>query len=582
MARPVGKTFLKKWRERLQHADRVWESRGLAKTLTSESSGDELKRYIAAYRCEPWANGWAGLGVDDLSVSPIFFAAQNTFVAQLLARTPDAEVLPRNRSSIERAPIVEAIINYDIDELKLKREWSLALGDSFAAPWGMVRHGYTPAEEVEDQKGNRIESYAMARPNKPWMRRHKIWDFRCDPLAESPQPDGDAMWCAFRNVYTEEQLKKNPRITLPDDLAPTQNIAIWNRERTKKLGETPTFAVWSVYDKSDRTWFQIPETGEALFRQPGDWPLPWEDLPYDTVYFNPQMDTLFPLPFASVIWKPILELSKVRTLMIELVKRMRRIILINKDQLGEGEADKIEGSDLTELVMVTGNLANAVGQTQLGGFASELLGLVALYEKDIREAIGQSSMDRGQRINVQSSAEAQSVAQGSAVAGGRNVERVEDFISSSLRHYAIARQATTTEEEVIPILGRKLAGILRDENAYYSVSPRQLEGEFDYKIVSGSSLPDNRQRRIAESMAKLEIAKSAPELHDMQEAYARVWEAFGERPGDVMLNLEQLKGTQAAAAAAQQPGQEGQAPPEGADMGQLMMALREQGGGAAQ
>jgi hypothetical protein len=573
MARPVGKSFVKKWRERLQFADQVWESRGLAKSITRESSDDQLKRFLSMYRCEPWAAGWAGIPGSELSVSPLFFAAKNTFVAQLLSRTPDVEVLPRNRTSIERAPIVEAILNYDIDELKMKREWSLAVSDSFDAPWGMVRHGHTPAEEVEDEKGRRIEPYAMARPNKPWMRRHKIWDFRCDPLADSPQPDGDATWCAFRSVYTEEQLRKNRRMAFLEDLPPTREMPIYDQTRTKRLAATPVFACWSVYDKTDKTWFQIPETGDALFRQPDDWPIPWEDLPYDVCYFNPQMDTMFPLPFAAVIWQPILELSKVRTLMIELVKRMRRIIIVNEDALGEGESDKIDDADLTEILKVKGNLANAVGQTQLGGFASELLGLCAKYESDIREAIGQSGMDRAQRVNVQSATEAASIAQGSAIAGGRNVERVEDFIASSLRHYAIARQATTTEEEVVPIVGRKLAAMLRETGSYLTISPDQIEGEYDYKIVAGSSLPDNRQRRIQEAMAKLEIAKSAPELHDLQEAYARVWEAFGERPSDVMLNLDELKTTQAAGAR-QQPGQE---PTEGgADLGAMLMALNRQ------
>jgi hypothetical protein len=577
MARGVSQKFVKEWRAKLAHADRVWESRGLAKSAGSASFEDELKQYLAAYRGESWApNGWAGLAPADLSVTPIFFAAQNTFVANLLARVPEADVLPRNRTSIDRAPIVETVINYDIDELKMKREWSLALGDSFSAPWGMVRHGYTPADELTDAKDRRIEPYAMARPNKPWMRRHKIWDFRCDPLAESPQPDGDAMWCAFRSLYTEAQLRGNPRMTLPDDLAPTRDVTVWTKDRTKKLSSTPTFAVWSVYDRRDKTWFQIPDDGDTLYRQPDDWPIPWEDLPYDTIYFNPQMDTLFPVPYAAAIWHSVLELNKVRTLMVELVKRTRRLVLLNKDQLAEGEADKIESSDLTEIVLVTGNLANAMGQVQVGGFASELIGLVALYEKDIREAIGQSAMDRGQRINVESSFEAQNVAQGSAINGGRNIEATEDFLSSSLRHYAIARQATTTEDEIVPIVGRKLAGMLRETKSYFSIAPADLAGEFDYKVVPGSSLPDNRQRRIKEAMAKLEIAKSAVELHDMQEAYARVWEAFGDRPGDLMLDKKQLERT------VQTPGaQTGDGADRGADMGALMMGMRDQDGGGS-
>jgi hypothetical protein len=413
----------------------------------------------------------------------------------------------------------------------------------------------------------------MARPDKPWIRRWRVWDFRVDPLAESLLPDGDAEWCAFRSLVCKDDVEANPNMRAYDNI-PTIKV------RMADGAEEPEefVPVWTVYDKSDKTWFQIAEgDAEKLIRQPSDWPIPWEDLPYDICQFNPQMDSMFPIPYAASIWQSVLERNKVRTLMIELVKRMRRIILVREDALSEEARRKIQNADLTEIMMVSGALSEAVGQVQLGGLDTSLLALDALYEKDIREAIGQSAMDRGQRVNVDSGTEAANIAQGSAIHASRNIEAVEDFLASSMRHYAIARQATTFGDEVIPIVGVEDSAIINGRNqGGIVVNAETLAGEFDFKIRAGSTLPETHEKRAREAMADLGVMAQAPQIHNLQEGFAAYWRARGKNPSKMMLNMEQMQQT---AASANAPGEA-----SGAESGQLAQLLGQlqQGGGQVQ
>jgi hypothetical protein len=253
--------------------------------------------------------------------------------------------------------------------------------------------------------------------------------------------------------------------------------------------------------------------------------------------------------------------------MDQLVLRLRRIIIANENLLGKDQADRLEEADLTEILRVTGDIANAIGQVQLGSLPQELMLYDALLKEDVREALGQSAMDRAQRINVESATEAAGVAAGSQKAEYRNVEALEDWLNSNIRHYAIARRATTTDDEIVPILGSDDARLLIPDldTSYLTVTKDDLAAEVDFVIRQGSTLPDTRQRRVQQALADLQVMSMAPDIHNRQEVFANYWRAAGRNVTKVMLDANQI----AATAPPQIPGEES----EGADTSQLIQSL---------
>lgn len=577
MARP-NKSLRDYWRKEMEYADRVWEEAGWKQSAKSGvAHGQELATlYLDAYRGMQWNGmGWMRLPEEELSVTPLFFSSANTFTAGLIARSPEVTVLPRRPAVAEAARKWESVLNYDIYELKMKRQWKRAVFDAFFCPFGLTRHGFTPSVEYDIEKKNEnflIEHYAGSRPDKPWVRRWTLWDFRLDPLAETPDSDGDARWCAFRTLLTKEQIEQNPSMTLPKDLKATLRMAMPSprgalRAQKKDTPPEELFEVWSIYDKRDRTWLQVDGTYEHILRPQAEWPIPWEDLPYDALYFNGQADTLFPIPYAQSIWPTIVKKNKLRTMMDQLVFRLRRIVIANEALMGKDQADRLEEADLTEIIRVQGEIANAIGEVGLGSFPQELMMYDGLLTQDIREALGQSAMDRAQRINVESATEAAGVAAGSQTAASRNIDALEDWLDSNIRHYAIARRATTADSEVVPILGSDDARLLIPDLAqeFLTVSKKDLAAEVDFIIRQGSTLPDTRQRRVQQALADIQVASGQPQIHNLQEVYANYWRAAGRNVTKVMLNAKQI----AATAQPQVPGEE----PQAQDASQLIQSL---------
>jgi hypothetical protein len=369
---------------------------------------------------------------------------------------------------------------------------------------------------------------------------------------------------------TMEEIGRNPAMTKPRDLQPMISLAQRHSDGTSR-GKRDFVEVWTVYEKMERTWFQIVPNQEKLLRQPDDWPIGWEDLPFDALYFNEQMDSMFPVSYAEIIYPSVVERNKVRTLTMDLVKRMRRVIPYDKTQLGEGEEAKLENLDNAEFIAVEGSPGTAFGNVQLGGFDQSLLALDALHVTDIREALGQSSLDRAQRINVETAQEAAGVQQGSAVHQSRNGVRLEDFLSSTIRHYAQARRETMTEDEIVSVLSRDDAAVLLDGEGidFATVTPDQVRGEFDFAIRAGSAAPKTKESEVREAIADLQIMSQYPEMHEIQEGLADYWRTRGKDPSRVLLTQEQQEITAEAGA--------GAAPTEAA--GDLTGLLQQVGGG---
>ncbi len=563
--------FTKKWQARLAHAHVMWGEQGMISERIGSGkangpAAEEIWKYLRHYRLDAWDGSWGGIQKRNLAVTTLGFAAYNTWSAGLLARNPRAQVLPRLRTGSQQATAVaqdalavEALLNYDISTQKMKRQLNRALFASFFSPLGgVIRHGFTPSEEFyADKTGEKLmERYAPANPDRPWIRNVKPWDIRIDPTAATFEPDEDAEWVAFRQIRTLEDIRSNPNLVSRRGLKANIRLGVSGgmmRERELKgFPENEWFESWVIYDKRERIWFEIADKGLSVpLRNPDDWPLPWKDLPYDLLQFNEQMDTAFQVPYMQAVVRTLAERNKLRTIMAELVKRLRRVIAYNRQALEEDEEGKVTGDDLdlAEWIAVKGSPGEAISQIQVGGLDTTLMAYDAQLQADIREALGQSQMDRAQRVNVESATEANQIQQGSAISSGRNQERLEDFLGSTVRHYAIARQAVTEIDELVPMFGVEDTRILDDGKGaeYFKVTPEQLRGEWHFEIVAGSTLQRNRQSEVALAMGDIQVATSeilAPVFNQRQLAMNYVL-ARALNPASTLMTQTNMQKTQA-------------------------------------
>lgn len=579
----MSRKTLDQWKARLAFAHSLWSGVGLTAGRVGSkaalgANAEPIWTGLRHYRMDAWTGSWGGISKRNLATTTLGFSAYNTFAAGLLARNPKVQVLPRIRSGSQYATdiakdamLVEALLQYDISHQRMKRELNAALRTAFFSPLGgVIRHGFTPTQEFYASNGDvRSERLAYAEPDRPWIEAVKSWDIRIDPIAGRFDPDHSARWVAFRQLRTLDEIRSNPNLVSRKDLRSNITLGVsGGARREAELQGHPDsewFESWVIYENTERTWFEIADGLEKPLREPADWPIPWRALPFDLLQFNPQEDTPFQVPFMAVIEKTLRERNKLRTITSELVKRLRRLIFVNYSRLAEGEEKKLTGDDL-DLAEFIGVAQGADPQTvalqmQLGGLDTTLMMYDAQLLADVREALGQSQMDRAQRVNVESATEAAQIQSGSSVAHGRNEECLESFLGSVIRNYAIARQSVTDVNELLPIFGVEDTRILQDHAGadYLTVTPQQLRQEYAFDIVAGSTLQRNRQADVALVMADLQVVLSSEEMKqavNLNQLFMDWCLARGLSPATHLLTTQQRMAV-AGMQPPQMPGMEG-------------------------
>jgi hypothetical protein len=529
----------KLWRDRLAYVKQIYVRKGILGTQYAYDSS--LRMMIDFYRGRQWHYIDDIEGLSDefkFSVNRVFPVA-NGLEADIVARNPKVDLRPRTRESIPMADAVESLLAYDIDELNFKKQYRKAFCDHLFAPAGFIRHGFTPGEEWESESGRRIQMYRPAKPDRPWIQAMPIWNVFVDPTKGGLHVDDGIEWCAFRDVVKLSDITDNPNMIDRKELANfAGNISSeWDeiieddiREETNP-DKKNCVELFTVYDGRERKWFQMTLDGvDKPLRNPDDWPIDWETLPLNTFTVNEQMDTALALSLLDQIGPVQKEMDLLRTMMGQLVFRLRRLIGVNTSLLEtEAELNKIENGAIHEVIRLKGPANEAMGGMTSGVFPQELLQYAAILEADSREVVGQSKMGRGERINVESATEAADVQMGQDKHTARINDRFEEFAGEVVRTYMQARRSTmdVTGDEIVRIVGQT-----DEEGAqrWGTVTPGDLHKDYEFRVVPGSMRRADEAREAQLALIDLKTAIADPAMFNVYFFARRFLEKRGIDP----------------------------------------------------
>lgn len=504
----------------LQMADREWANNGLIGTDKGSQEGGTLEAlmYLDAFRGEHPAVLDRAVETVDQMVGNLVFSIINAQHAQISARDPQPIVRPTGGTAAKpdawrRAWLNQQIIAGMMQEKKYKRQNDRALLSALLLPFGLVRHGYTPDVDEYEKDGIVYARFKNETPEMPWVRFLRPWQVRIDPLVDNFDADGEARWVAFHNLYTRAQIQNNPALIMREDWKPTQYEDLRPMHERKKpkfshsgqlrAGSTKThdkgmalYEEWVIYDADTRMFFGVSPGSDKLVRPPREWPIDTGQLPYSILTMNEQLDSPFGIPFPRMVWSEQRMYNKIWTIINALVERTRSIMGVNGaafDQHPEQLDNLLNGESLVEFIVSSGNPREVLQAYNMGQIDGQLVGLLYQLKEQIREVLGVSSFDRGQRANVETAAEANQIGAGSATNRSRVQARYEAFLVDEIRYtHRALLQTEDTRKFTVPTIGAENAAFLTQgevANGFVQVGLGDLMGEFVYGVKPNSTLP---------------------------------------------------------------------------------------------
>lgn len=432
----------------------------------------------------------------------------------------------------QRAKIRQSYLNYLKGELDLKTRARLAIQDAHFA-YGVLKTHYSADEIDNEQAGEPILGNdgepLLDEAGEPllepevlpinerysWSRVHPddfLWDEDAGPLADSWK------WVAERIRLTPEQAKKDKRLSRSAlATAPTQTKdeegkdekrgffrSLWPRGEDDK-GRQPVHIGWEIYDLEAEQWLMIMEGAEKPVIAPDRLPPGVEDDPYSILRFTLVDDSPYPIPPISQGIDPQKELNLTRSRMLRHRKRFNRKYEVMRGGIDEDEITKLEvGDDGTVLLVNQLGSINAIKDAPLD--QATTVQEIALLNGDLVEMLGKS--DEPSLARADSATQAALLDKRLEVREGDELSVVIDWIRDAAGKMDQLVQTHISRDEAVRIVGPSgdFWELVRPDDY------EAIEGEFEYGVNVGSTIPRLPQIERAQWLAFIQILGQFPHI----------------------------------------------------------------------
>ncbi len=447
----------------------------------------------------------------------------------------------------QRGKTRQAMLNYMKRELKLKKTARVSIQDSQFA-FGVMKTHYTVDQKenpkygepikgeddnilLDDETGDTLMEPEFIPINKKyhWTRIH-FDDFIFDEDAGPLEDTWD--WLAQRVVVPLNDAKKDKKfnqkaIKSIEDKGEPQDEDQQNREERKKGSDIAGTAVndddskffkkenkkntnlvyWEIYHLKKGTWCCIAEDAEIPLMDEEKLPPGVENHPYSFLMFLPRDDSPYPIPPFSQAIKPQQELNLSRSRMLTHRKRFNRKYTAITTMLEEDtDLSKLEsGEDGTVIPVLQHGAIEPIKDAPLDQMTYNE---IAMLSRDIDEALGGTTPEARGIAGADSATQAGILDKRLDIREGDDISTVIDFIQDCAKKMDQLVQAHITEDEAVKVTG--------PEGDYWWLvrtdDYEAIDGEYEYTVNVGSTVPQLPQVERSSWMAFLTILASAPQI----------------------------------------------------------------------
>lgn len=434
-----------------------------------------------------------------IPVPPIndVFSYVTSDIAFTLSREPYLAVNAKSGST-RGAAMWETLLNYYVRELKVKEELEYEIIDKDLVGFGWHKVGYA-TDGVINGDIMKIEKEGMYSRFVRW--RDVVWNIG------STRPPKDCRWMAQRIVVPLDEAKK--QFPNARKLEGTQHPDV-DQDMYKKSAykdDLKVIIIWEIWDSINRKVHWITDGLKDKYLKPSvDWPLYMEEFPF-LMYFD-LIDPRSSRPMSAIApWEPqVLEEMILMAQAINHAKRWNRQVFYNGGVLDENVMDKFERGDDGAMLRVPGKVGSEdLRFADFGQLPTDFYLIMDRIQAIKRNVNGQPEFVRGgvTKTSTRTVGELELMQQGTKGRQERKVQRLETHIENIGRHMLACLKANFDIEKTIKVTGgtpeeviEALGSAYNPQTGMVTISPEDIQGEYDVQIQAGSTLHMDKQTRI--------------------------------------------------------------------------------------
>ena len=430
--------------------------------------------------------------------------------ANMSFRDPYITVVPKKLGTVKGAAILEAAVNYDWREMKVKQEIEAEMMDADLVGHGWHKDGYNYDIEGPDDTA-KIKDKGMFSKYVSWR------DIFFDTNAR--RPPKDCAWIA-------------ERIVRPLDVAKAQYPVLANIEGGKnpylldgessisKYQEDYKVAVfYEVWDGIKKEKFLLCEGYKGFVKPPAPWPDYMDEYPHSMLWYYECPDEAYPLSPLAPQEDLIKEINKLMAQALNHVKRWNRQGFYRTDSISEDSLDLyeqgVDGGMIPINTPASQPISDILKFADYGSLPPDIYNLLDRLQQFLRQMSGQPEFEQGAvtKTGTRTLGELEQIATGARGRLNKRIDMLETHIENIARHHLAHRQASLDPLLIAKVVDETPETVIEafkdqfdPETGIIKFTPEDIKGEYGVEVKAGSTLPMTREVRIATLKDTLEYA----------------------------------------------------------------------------
>lgn len=477
---------------------------------------------------EDYRNMYRGdWGTED-PVLNIMYSTYKTILPRTYFRTPTVTVTPRRPEFTFHARVIEAVDNYLLRELKVKKQMKRALHDSWHCGTGVIKlgydseFGYIPEQGIDVDGGSvtqlsrkdaeKIEYRTFIKPGLPWA-------LRCRPeeiVVPYGYDDQDSLpwvchlvWRPLNDVKEDIKYIRNATSKLQGGYIPNIGM-VKDSKRPQGFSfkdDEPYCLIYEVRDLKTGRIYAFCEDKVILDKNDS---LQIEGLPYEFLILNEDPVFFWGIPEAKYVEPQARELNEIKKAASKNRKYNLLKFLFEQGTITKEALDLLMSDDVNDtgagIPVSSDHIGSSILPLQPHNLTADLEKDKQMILSDNRETVGVSRNTSGEYIPMTSktATEAQLVQQGIDIRIDERRDIVADLLVNIVSKFNQMVFKFWTTERVVEIVGPSGA------KEWIQYTGDQLKGEYFLSIDPDSGVPVSRRLRYEQVGKLAEFYKGDP------------------------------------------------------------------------